>query len=244
MVASDLSVLIIQPQFTLLKIENAPIFFSCIAPLIESFLTTPATREQKLHFRNVTVVGKVSSVTPGSCALPDSNIEHKYLSLAFGGGGSNISDLLTWIFSRPHIRLNTLEVELCPGAIATVGQHPNLQIRNLSFDCIYPKSSQHALVDLLKNPALHTLEMTHCFFNYDSSLLHLTEGLQRQLKVGSLKKFSLSRDEIGGKPDDQLSQFFDAMFCLNVPELQLSLSNCGFSLKHVQLVHQSWERSN
>ena len=240
---TDLSTLILQPQFSLLKFENIAIPFTCVVQLIETFLTTPTIHEQKLEFKSVYIVGKTSSVSPDSHLLADSNLEHKYLTLAFGGGGSNCSDLLTWISCCPHIRLNTLSIQAYEEAVTTVGQHSNLQIQNLVFvDCVPPSSSQtlgQALVQLLENPSLKSLEFQDCKISRNGNLPYLTEGLQRQARVGSLRRFSLFRDPIGEQPDDQIRQFFDAVFSFSGPELRLSLSYCRFLPKHLKLIHQS-----
>ena len=183
-----------QPQFQSLKIVRCPLSMAC--KLVEAFLTTPTTMEQKLNISDDHFENTRDAMPPISQPVPESSAQFKCLELAFSS-----NQFFAWFYSLSELKLKSLK--LYDSRIPSIKLSPQAIIQVRNVELLGPNLTSPNNLDkfLVSNHALKTLGVLYpddCFYpalNHCLSVLCQQEGRgleELYMEVNSFQRVNLN----------------------------------------------------
>lgn len=124
---------------------------------------------------------------------------------------------------------------------------PSVTLQCLKLDFVRLKlqpSPDKVFINIFYSPHLKSVCLKSCYIGADGLLPALTQGLRRQMLVGSLEELRLEGNNLSASPDSELQNFFDVIFSLpQLTNLLVDLSYSDFMPHHLSLMHDSWRRN-
>ena len=256
----SLSSFVQQPQFCLIKLSSINIPLPRMQEIIDTFLMSPASHEQALHFSEVYVSdpssyadsatqdSKVSLTLPQRANVsPPTNANFKQM---YFHRISARSSFLSWLLTHPSLVLDTLCInEFRPlyspndledkRAVEFAIQHSELRVRNLLFSFI---ESHDSLVEMSYR-YLGGKGLFHCLIE---TVQHLAcrNYTTHRVRTNCFQLF-YTDCQIGSQPDEQVCLFFKALFSLlaKVRKLDVTFTNNCFVPRHLEMMYQSWQEN-
>ena len=238
-----------QPFFVSLKVSQTAMPLASLLDIIFAFLSSQHIHKQKQslclsHISTNEVDQKQNINSPYPFEMADDSLMNTSLSISC----DKLGEVMSWLSSCQALRFAYLELDSTQPTAGTqsivkmIGFHPNFQVKKLSLSHnTVPNSLEDFDILFSKFTTLTALELC-CDVSENGLLTKLTCGLLKHASVGTLKRLTLNRIELGNCPDHEIQLFFYALFSLpQLEKMSIELEYNYLTTTHITMLIAVWK---
>lgn len=243
---ATLGLLFHQPQFKKLRLKGMEMTWEHLSVLLPPFLSASSSKDNPKALELTRVEFPESATPPEPVAIiTGSGVNGPPQKAIKFNPDYGILRFLHWLSAYDYTSLlSSITVDLHysnPPHPIHLPDKPTNSLQHLQL--------RHARLErspdrVFQSPRLKTVCLAWCGMGPDGHLPALTQGLRRQLSVGSIEELSLEGNKLGASPEPELLEFFDVLFSLpQLSNLELNLSYNCLTPHRFSLMHDSWRRN-